>query len=155
MGRPTKLTPEVTDRYCQAVGMGAKLKIAAAYAGIDPDTVNRWLHAGAAAQTGKYWEFYGRVKKAEATAVVGWLAKIEKAASEGTWTAAAWKLERIYPEDYGRQLHELTGKDGGPIEHKVNANINALPTESLVALARGLAEQGGSPESAGEEEAGE
>jgi hypothetical protein len=47
--------------------------------------------------------FHDAVKEAEGKATVGWLAKIEKAASEGNWTAAAWKLERRYPNDYGRR----------------------------------------------------
>jgi hypothetical protein len=29
---------------------------------------------------------------------------IDKAAGEGTWQAAAWKLERRYPESYGRTV---------------------------------------------------
>ena len=52
-------------------------------------------------------EFQARVEEAKGKAVVGWLAKIEKAASEGSWQAAAWKLERRYPEDYGRRVQEL------------------------------------------------
>jgi hypothetical protein len=47
---------------------------------------------------------------------VKWLARIEQAASEH-WQAAAWKLERRYPKDYGRsvQQHEVGGPDGGPL----------------------------------------
>jgi hypothetical protein len=51
------------------------------------------------------------------------LAKIEKAASDNNWAAAAWKLERRYPDVYGRTVQEHTGKDGKAIEHNVAAKI--------------------------------
>jgi hypothetical protein len=54
-------------------------------------------------------EFSDAVKKAEGQAAVGWLAKIEKAANEGEWQAAAWKLERRYPQSYGRKVTEMRG----------------------------------------------
>ena len=49
-------------------------------------------------------------KKAEGQRLAAWLAVIEKAASEGElWQAAAWKLERLYPETYGRKRLEVSG----------------------------------------------
>lgn len=94
----TKRTPEVDARIQQALELGAPHCHAAAYGGISDDTFKRWLDRDA--------DFADLVKKAEARAVVGWLAKIEKAANEGNWTAAAWKLERRYPEQFGRQIIE-------------------------------------------------
>ena len=41
---------------------------------------------------------------------------IEQAAKDGTWQAAAWKLERRYPQEYGKTVQEHQGKDGGPIQ---------------------------------------
>ncbi len=32
------------------------------------------------------------------------LAKIQKAAADGNWQAAAWWLERRYPADWGRRV---------------------------------------------------
>ena len=31
------------------------------------------------------------------------------------WQAAAWRLERRYPDRWGRTRHEVTGADGGPV----------------------------------------
>jgi len=71
-----------------------------------------------------------RIGIAEGEAAQRWLAQIEQAAQGKTvtdtdgnqvvlvppcWQAAAWKLERRYPEAYGRRRVEHTGADGGPI----------------------------------------
>jgi transposase len=114
-GRPTKLTPETQKKIVDAIRLGAKYKIAAAYGGISYDAFNEWMVKGEQATSGQYSQFRHAVKEAEGAAAVGWLAKIEKAASEGTWTAAAWKLERIYPDEYAMtQKHRHAGDDSAP-----------------------------------------
>lgn len=104
MARRTKYTPEVVQRLTQAISMGATYELACKYAGLHYDTFNEWRKAKP--------EFSDAVEKAEGQAVVGWLAKIEKAANDGEWTAAAWKLERRYPQQYGRKVTEHTGEVG-------------------------------------------
>jgi hypothetical protein len=99
MPRRSKLTPEVQQRICDAVVIGATYEHAAAYGGIAQSTLYEWLKAKP--------EFSEALKAAEARAVVGWLAKIEKAASDGTWQAAAWKLERRYPNVFGRTVQQV------------------------------------------------
>jgi hypothetical protein len=56
------------------------------------------------------------------------LAIIGRAADEH-WQAAAWRLERRFPERYARNRRvELTGKDGGPVEIKITGpTLLALP----------------------------
>lgn len=111
MAARSKYTPERVKRFLDAVRLGSTYRLAAAYAGISHETYANWLDSKP--------EFFAAVKEAEGQAVVGWLAKIEKAANDGNWQAAAWKLERRLPEDFGRkdrQSVELTGKDGGPVE---------------------------------------
>lgn len=110
-GRRSKYTPDCVKRITDAIALGATYQHACNYGGITFETFNQWRAHRA--------EFSDAVKDAEGRAVIGWLAKIEKAANEGTWTAAAWKLERRYPNDYGKTVTENqhTGKDGeGPIE---------------------------------------
>jgi hypothetical protein len=65
-----------------------------------------------------------RLAEAEGRAAIGWLALIEQAAREGNWQAAAWKLERRYPETYGRTFNKLavtdaTGEKDGTLTLKV------------------------------------
>lgn len=101
MARPTKLTPEAQKKIVQAISVGATYKLAAQYGGVSYKTFNDWMQKGEAAKTGQYREFCNAVKEAEGTAGVKWLAVIDQAAAK-SWQAAAWKLERRYPEDYGR-----------------------------------------------------
>lgn len=103
----SKYTPERVEKITNAIAVGATFTHACNYAGIDMDTFARWRK--------RYAEFADTIKEAEGKAVVGWLARIEAAAKSGQWTAAAWKLERRYPSDYGRTVAEITGKDGTPL----------------------------------------
>jgi hypothetical protein len=125
VARPTKLSPDTQERIEHALQLGATFELAAQYGGIAYNTFNEWRKRGEAelarrdnprVKPGtKRWEaeqpfveFYEATKKAEALAAIGWLAKIEKAANDGNWQAAAWKLERRYPERYGRKALDLT-----------------------------------------------
>jgi transposase len=103
-GRPTKYTPDRAKRLIDAVRMGASYEIACNYAGISVDTLANWRK--------RYSDFSEQINEAEGAAAVGWLAKIEKAANDNVWQAAAWKLERRYPEQYGRQVvtQQVTGR---------------------------------------------
>jgi hypothetical protein len=47
------------------------------------------------------------IKKASAEAEAKDLARIAAAADAGQWTAAAWRLERKYPQRWGAQRKEL------------------------------------------------
>ena len=115
-GRPSKLTAESQKRITDAIRVGATYELAAQYGGVAYNTFNEWMKAGAAASSGKLREFYDAVKGAEGDAAIKWLAVIDKAALE-QWQAAAWKLERRYPREYGRQIvqNEVSGPDGGEL----------------------------------------
>lgn len=103
-GRRVKYTPETVTKLTDAIRLGATYALACHYAGIHIDTFMTWRNTKP--------EFSAAVKDAEGAGAVGWLRRIEQAATEGVWTAAAWKLERRYPQDYGRTIQEHQGKDG-------------------------------------------
>lgn len=98
-GRPTKLTKEVQDKVALAVGLGAPYELAALYAGLDRTTVWDWLKKGENQTEGPFREFSNAVKKAEGDGVVGCLASVRKAGQQ-QWQAAAWWLERKFPESF-------------------------------------------------------
>lgn len=102
MGVPTKRTDATRATILRALRHGATYKRAAEAAGIHRDTLHEWMRNDA--------DFSDDVKKAHGQMMQTALASIEKAAKEGTWQAAAWWLERMYPDEYGRSIQEHRGK---------------------------------------------
>lgn len=110
MAGNTLLNEERIERIVRAIKVGATYELSAKYAGVSPSTLSRWLRIGrkqdsqgVEPEDDIHCNLWHAVQEAEGYAAYEWLAKIEKAAAEGTWQAAAWKLERRYPDDYGRR----------------------------------------------------
>lgn len=116
-GRPTKYTPETVKKILEAIKLGVAYVDAANYAGVGLATFNEWRD--------RYPEFAEAVEAAAGAAVTACMAKIQKAATEGSWQASAWILERRHPDRYGRTRVELTGAEGGPVA--VAANVVVVP----------------------------
>lgn len=124
-GRPTKLTPEVQERICDALRKGCTRRAAAAYAGISEDTLYNWIARGEGRAKSppreEFTRFSEAVKRAESEAEKRYTEIIYRAADE-TWQAAAWWLERRYPKEWGRrERHEVQGSEDGPpivIKHR-------------------------------------
>lgn len=130
---------------------------AANVAGITYESLNNWRNRGAA-EAGRragnvkegtavwvredpYFHFFQALKEAEGRALMGWMQKIEKAAEDGAWQAAAWKAERRYPERYGRtrvdQKTELSGPSGEPIEvHDMTSEERAARIIQILEIAQ-------------------
>ncbi len=108
MARKSKYTPDVVEKVVQAIRLGMTYELTAHYAGIAPSTLYEWLNNKP--------EFSEAVKAAEGRAAATWLVRIEDAAKM-QWQAAAWKLERRYPQDYGRtvQDHNVDMKVSGDV----------------------------------------
>jgi transposase-like protein len=137
MARPTKLTPEVQDRIIQAVTAGNYLETAAQYAGIDGSTLRRWVAKGESDTSAEpYRSFCTALKSARAAAEVRSVALIQQAATGGTWQAAAWYLERSYPDRWGRTRVEVTGPSDGssqPIRVEISAEELEAKIQALAA----------------------
>jgi len=119
-GTCPKLTARLIKTMARAIGDGAYVETAAALSGISKDTLYRWLRmAEGEHSTPLHRELSDAVKKGMARAEQRDLAVIDKAAQQGIWQAAAWRLERKHPDRWGRQSKvqlEHSGPDGGPIE---------------------------------------
>lgn len=101
-GRPEKISPELVTEISNYVRMGNYVETAAAVAGITKDTLYRWLRKGANAKSGIYKQFSDAVKRAQAEAEARDVGLIGKAAVD-QWQAAAWRLERKFPDRWGRR----------------------------------------------------
>lgn len=99
------------DKICQALAVGAPRKIAALHGGICEKTLYRWITKGKAAEDGPYLEFWTKARQAEAKAAVACLAEIQKAARYD-WKAAAWFLERRFPDSFGSPATRALSTDG-------------------------------------------
>lgn len=66
--------------------------------------------------------------------MISWLAKIEAAANQGDWRAAAWKLQARYPEAYGSRTRVALTVDIRALAAKVAAELG-VEVEALMAEA--------------------
>ena len=114
MARPTKLTPEVQDLIVDGINAGLTFRLTCARVGVNPGTFYRWLETGEIVKTGMYREFYEAVERAKADSALRLVSQITLQALTD-WRAAAFILERRFPDDYGKRT-EVTGKDGGPVK---------------------------------------
>jgi succinate dehydrogenase flavin-adding protein (antitoxin of CptAB toxin-antitoxin module) len=98
--------------------MGCTRKLAAQYGGIAQDTFNRWIRRGLREEDGKFRDFVNAINEAETKACLGALATILECAEDGNWKAAAWLLDRRYPDSYSRKasLALSKGDAGGGVK---------------------------------------
>ena len=130
VGRPTKLTSEIQEELVKTIKAGNYIETASAYVGLAPFTVREWIRRGEREanrlNTDKearpiksetpYLEFSIAVRQAQAEAEIRDVVIIGNAARE-SWQAAAWRLERKFPDRWGRKdKHELSGPGGGPVQ---------------------------------------
>jgi len=122
-GRPTKLTPELQEEILRYISADNYFETSCWAVGITPQTGYNWLKRGERESSGIFREFYLAVKRAEAKAEILNVAYIK--AGTDNWQSRAWILERKFPDRWGKkEKHELTGKDGQPIEVKGYINVS-------------------------------
>ncbi len=139
-GQPLKLDKYgIKERILIALAKGATYRLACSYAGISYTTFRVYMNKGEAlidlyeeqidAHPDKgYLDFYLKVKEVEALAALKWLEKIDKA-SEVQWQAAAWKLERRHPEEFGRYEKEKTDTTEDEMIKRAIEEVNRLQGE--------------------------
>lgn len=110
-GARPKLDAVSLDRALKLKRMGASNKDIAAAIGVHPSTFSTWVNHP---KTDNQRKLSKGLKKSEADYKNSVLALILKAAQEGSWQAAAWILERKYPEEYARRDGRPKGGQDGP-----------------------------------------
>ncbi len=125
MGK-SKLTKELIKQAVKLVENGNNVKDIFGALNISDFSWYTWLQQGKQAKSGLKRELYEEVEKAERRAIMRNVAHIQRAAGEGNWQAAAWWLERKYPDDWGKK--ERLGFDNTEglkiVIEKVEANAD-------------------------------
>jgi hypothetical protein len=103
-GRHTRKTPEACQQIIEVVRTGLPLKFAAASVGVTDEAVRLWRE--------KDSEFSEKVELARLASVKERWEIIQAAArgngeTPGDWHAAAWSVERTWPQDFGRPEAQL------------------------------------------------
>jgi len=117
VGRPCKLTPEVHGAIVANVGRGAFAWVAARAAGICPATFHLWMQKGDAGDP-DFSEFSEDVHKAAAGARLEAEAAVRKGRPVD-WLRLGPGRDRGGGEPGWTERQEVTGTDGGPIEHVI------------------------------------
>ena len=109
MARPSKLTPDTHAVIVESILHGATYKDAAEAAGVNYDTFNEWMRAGADGKAGKFSEFFGAIRKAEAQCRLNMTRVIQSAAAKGDWKAAEAYLRRRDRVNWGDNVDVTSG----------------------------------------------
>ena len=90
---------EMKKREILAIlAVGCTRQTAADYVGCHPSTIKR--------ETERDEPFAAEIRRRETSAEIGFVRNIQDAAQKGqNWRAAAWLLERRYPDNFGPRKH--------------------------------------------------
>lgn len=141
MATKSKLTKETQKKIVDQLKSGNYIETASAFAGIHKQTLYNWLKRGAREkqrveetvngkvrkEESKFVEFSNEVEQAQAFAEVRDVNLLAKAAEEN-WQAAAWRLERKFPDRWGRK-----DRIQAEMDHKgeMNMNVRNMSNEEL------------------------
>lgn len=115
-----RFTADARRRFVEGIRLGATITMACQFAGFSRSAYYKAINLAKEQPDSIYGEFFAEVERAKGQAAIGWLAKIEKSANDGNWQAAAWKLERRYPDDFGRRVQDV--RHSGQVETGPDVN---------------------------------
>lgn len=102
-GRETKLNKEMIEKIARYIELGFTIKDTCEAVGINKDTFFEWKRQGKSDKENgiksDFSDFSDSIKKSKHSIKELMLSKIVQTAKE-KWEAAAWWLERNFPEDY-------------------------------------------------------
>lgn len=117
-----KLTKGGIAEAVRLTGLGLNDADIAAYLGVAPETLSRWRNHP---RTENQRQLCQALKKADAERKGVLLDRIIKA-SDTTWQAAAWLLERRYPAEYAKPARPAEGGEAIKTDEQVKGFIDAL-----------------------------
>lgn len=139
---PVKLTKRTSDKICGMIRLGNYVETAAAYGNISKQTFYNWMRAGAKEEelrekgnpktpgTDAYVKFVHDIEMALAESETRDVAVIHRASST-QWQAAAWRLERRFPQRWGRKRTEMIDAEADIPEDSNQVDLNARVKEEV------------------------
>jgi transposase len=140
--RPIKLNDEIQKQIIDLIRAGNYIETASSCVGISKNTLYDWLKRGARekqrtdGKISKNEEIYVRFSDAVEKAIAEAEARdvmIIANASKNDWKASAWRLERKFPNKWGRKEHltadinqEHTEKTETFITHQIDTDPETL-----------------------------
>lgn len=121
MGRE-KLSKEGVKEAVKLTKMGLLDKDIAAYFNVTPETFSRWVNHP---RTDNQRQLCQALKKAEVERKGALLGRILKASDE-TWQAAAWLLERRYPAEFAKPVRPVEDTHLAKADENIKGFIDAL-----------------------------
>jgi len=132
MAAPSKLTPELQEKLCSVIrACACSVEAAAAAVGVDSSTLRRWRARGMIEEDGPYRAFCTALTHAREHSEATLSALIARAGQED-WRAAAFLLERRFPDRYGNQIKVLN-----QIQRMSDDELDAFIASQLAADAPG------------------
>lgn len=127
MANTDKLTPQLQEKFCEAISKGHSINGACGYVGIVEQTFYNWYNKGKESKSGKHREFYCAVDKAKEQATHLVEQTIIDAIPTDIKTAQWWLVKRR-PNTYADRTYNET---------KLDADVK---TELLATLMKPLPE---------------
>jgi len=143
-GRPTIFSEELADTICERLALGESLRAICR----DDDmpamsAVFRWLAANQS-----FKEQYAHAREAQADALADDILDIADTAKETNEAvrkaqlrieSRKWIAAKLKPKKYNdRVINEVTGADGGPVQHDHMVTLSNLTDEQLEAIEEAL-----------------
>lgn len=136
-----KLTEATARTFCTFIRGGQGIRMSCAASGISHQGFYNWMKK-ANEGVEPYATFKLQVEKAQAEWAEQTTQHIDLAAARGDWRAAAWRLERALPSEFGKEaVVRHVSEDSGP--ERGSEGLSQLSTEEkwqlkgLLAKARG------------------
>ena len=126
-GRPTDCTPDLIERAGELLSGGHPVRAMCRALRIGHTTHYAWMERGERGEQ-PFADYRDSVRAGMAEAERIALAAV-RSAIPTDWRAGAWWLERVIPEEYGRQRIEVTGSEGGPVQVDLRTKIAEVLAE--------------------------
>ena len=103
-GRPTTCTESNLGMICQGISEGLCDTAAAALIGVPASTLSRWKK-----ERPSVVDCFAAAREKYRSTLLQKLHRAQTRDGRPDWRAAAWLLERVFPEDYGRKRQASSG----------------------------------------------